>query len=108
MRTVAFVNLKGGSAKTTSAASMAAALAEQGERVLCIDLDAQGTLTRWLGHQPAGGLLEVYLAGAQLEPVASGWPGVDLVPCGARFSERALVVEPDAVNSPSASSSSTK
>lgn len=97
VRTIAFVNLKGGSAKTTSCASIAAALAEQGERVLCIDLDAQGTLTRWLGHQPAAGLLATYLDGQALAPVATDWPGVDLVPADPELTERRLAAHALAV-----------
>lgn len=40
---------KGGSTKTTTAAEIVAALARQGRRVLAIDLDQQGNLTRRLG-----------------------------------------------------------
>ncbi len=41
--------LKGGSGKTTTAADLVAALAALGRRVLAIDLDQQGNLTRRLG-----------------------------------------------------------
>lgn len=40
-------NLKGGSSKTTSAAYLAHALAEQGGRVLVVDADPQASITRW-------------------------------------------------------------
>lgn len=40
-------NLKGGSSKTTTAAYLAHALAEQGYRVLVVDADPQGSITRW-------------------------------------------------------------
>ena len=49
MRTVAFTNQKGGSAKTTSAVSVAAALGERGKKVLLVDLDPQGSASLWLG-----------------------------------------------------------
>lgn len=40
-------NLKGGTSKTTSAAFLAHALAEQGLRVLVIDADPQCSISRW-------------------------------------------------------------
>ena len=45
-------NQKGGVAKTTSVASLGAAFAEQGKRVLLVDLDAQACLTFSLGVDP--------------------------------------------------------
>ncbi len=49
---IAFANQKGGVAKTTSVASIGAALAERGLRVLLIDLDPQACLTFSLGVDP--------------------------------------------------------
>jgi chromosome partitioning protein len=49
MRRLAVSNQKGGSAKTTTAVNLAAALAEGKRRVLVIDLDPQGNTTSWLG-----------------------------------------------------------
>ena len=40
-------NLKGGTSKTTSSAYLAHALAELGRRVLVVDADPQGSITRW-------------------------------------------------------------
>lgn len=40
-------NLKGGSSKTTTAAFLAHAMAEQGMKVLVIDADPQGSISRW-------------------------------------------------------------
>ncbi|WP_038183798.1 ParA family protein [Vibrio rhizosphaerae] len=42
---VSFINLKGGVGKTTTAVNIAAALAENGERILVIDLDPQTNAT---------------------------------------------------------------
>ncbi|GAB3112884.1 ParA family protein [Janibacter alkaliphilus] len=49
---IAVANQKGGVAKTTSVASIGAALAEQGKRVLLVDLDPQASLTFSLGIDP--------------------------------------------------------
>ena len=49
---IAMTNQKGGVAKTTSVASIGAALAEQGKRVLLVDLDPQASLTFSLGIDP--------------------------------------------------------
>ena len=49
---IAFANQKGGVAKTTSTLNLAVALAEQGKRVLTIDLDPQGNLTMSQGLNP--------------------------------------------------------
>jgi len=48
-RCVAIANEKGGAGKTTTAANLGAALAEGGERVLLVDLDARADLTLNLG-----------------------------------------------------------
>jgi chromosome partitioning protein len=60
MRRLAVTNQKGGSAKTTTAVNLAAALAEKNRRVLVIDLDPQGNSTAWLGlGQPDTGVFEL-------------------------------------------------
>ena len=51
-RVLAVANQKGGVAKTTSVASLGAALAELGQRVLLVDLDPQACLTFSLGIDP--------------------------------------------------------
>jgi chromosome partitioning protein len=48
-RIISIANQKGGVGKTTTAVSLAAALAEMGERTLAVDLDSQGHLTINLG-----------------------------------------------------------
>ncbi|MGB3301827.1 ParA family protein [Gordonia sp. (in: high G+C Gram-positive bacteria)] len=51
-RTLAIANQKGGVAKTTTTASIGAALADRDFSVLVVDLDPQGCLTFSLGHDP--------------------------------------------------------
>ncbi|MEY3278202.1 MAG: hypothetical protein RLZZ426_688 [Actinomycetota bacterium] len=51
-RIVAITNQKGGVAKTTTTASLGAAFAELGEKVLLVDLDPQACLTFSLGIDP--------------------------------------------------------
>lgn len=51
-RVLAVANQKGGVAKTTTVASLGAAMVELGKRVLLVDLDPQGCLTFSLGQDP--------------------------------------------------------
>src|SRR5919202_1892060 len=51
-RVIAFANQKGGVAKTTSTLNLGVAFAEQGHKVLLIDLDPQGNLTMSQGFNP--------------------------------------------------------
>ncbi len=51
-RVIAFANQKGGVAKTTSTLNLAVAFAEEGKKVLALDLDPQGNLTMSQGLNP--------------------------------------------------------
>src|SRR5246127_742556 len=51
-RVLAVANQKGGVAKTTTVASLGAAMVDKGRRVLLVDLDPQGCLTFSLGQDP--------------------------------------------------------
>src|SRR5687768_17593630 len=51
-KVIAFANQKGGVAKTTTTLNLAAAFAESGHPVLCIDMDPQGNLTMSQGIDP--------------------------------------------------------
>jgi chromosome partitioning protein len=54
MRVVSFVTQKGGSGKSTTAASIAVAAFQQGRRVFILELDRQGTLSDWADARRAG------------------------------------------------------
>jgi chromosome partitioning protein len=71
-RVLAVANQKGGVAKTTTVASLGAAMEETGRRVLLVDLDPQGCLTFSLGQDPdklAVSIHEVLLG--EVEPDAA-------------------------------------
>jgi len=52
VRVWAVANQKGGVGKTTSTVSLGGLLAEQGHKVLLIDLDPHGSLTSYFGYDP--------------------------------------------------------
>jgi chromosome partitioning protein len=81
---LAVANQKGGVAKTTSVASIGAALAEQGQSVLLVDLDPQACLTFSLGIDPEDLELSVHhVLTKGLHPsevILETDDGVDLLP----------------------------
>ncbi len=82
--TLAVANQKGGVAKTTTVASVGAALAELGQRVLLVDLDPQACLTFSLGIDPEDLDLSVHhVLTKGLDPsevLIETEDGVDLLP----------------------------
>ncbi|MGI3164201.1 ParA family protein [Pseudooceanicola sp. 200-1SW] len=84
-RIVAIANQKGGVGKTTTAINLGAALAEQGQRVLLIDIDPQGNASTGLGVEPDDRTYtsyELMLDDAQLDQIImqSDVQGLDIVP----------------------------
>jgi chromosome partitioning protein len=93
-RIIAVAVPKGGTGKTTTTLNLGAALAEQGQRVLLVDFDPQGSLTQALGFQPEElehtiySAIKYYLTTfeSQLELAIRPTPvGVDLVPADVRL-----------------------
>ena len=83
MRTLAVINQKGGTGKTTSAVNLAAAIGEKKKEVLLIDLDPQASATSWLGHEEnLRGLLDVFTGEEKLQNLIEKdvSPGVDFIP----------------------------
>jgi len=94
-----FLNFKGGTGKTSLSSSYAYRLAERGYRVLMIDLDSQGHATKCLGKE--GGsfsrtLHDVLIRKVPLSEVtvATGMPGLSLVPSNLAMSTIDLALMP--------------
>jgi len=85
-KVLAICNQKGGTGKTTTAVNLAAALAEQGKKILVIDMDPQGNATSGLGvnkNEIQNSAYEVVLnkvpaAQATYKTVING---LELIPC---------------------------
>lgn len=78
MITVAVINQKGGVGKTTSAVTLAHALARLGRPTLLVDLDAQGNVADALGLSKSPGLYSLLILGTELV-TPSGREGLDVI-----------------------------
>ncbi len=84
-RVIAIANQKGGVGKSTTAVSLGAALAEQGHRVLVVDLDPQGNASTGLGIRHEARSVTVYEvlaeeASIERAIVPTQVPGLDAIP----------------------------
>lgn len=99
MKKIAIINLKGGVAKTTTAANFAANLAKNGYRVLLIDCDKQGNLTRLLRRLTDGFTLTDVLLGkcsAEKAVIKTAYENLDLIPADINLLEaNQLITAPD-------------
>lgn len=80
-RRLGVLNYKGGTGKTTTVVNLAAGIASQGKRVLCIDLDAQGSLATCLGVRYTYSLSHLLLGQAEPQDcVVQARENLDLIP----------------------------
>lgn len=80
MRKIAVILSKGGTAKTTTAVHLSAALAYVGRSVLLVDTDSQGHITKYLGVEPDASILDV-VNGRSADP-AQARPNLDVIAGG--------------------------
>jgi len=95
MQILSVANQKGGVAKTTTALSLATSLAQQGFRVLAVDMDPQENLTAGFGVELEDGDSSLFEVLARKAPLADAvvpieLPGIDalsVLPAGPRLAQ---------------------
>jgi chromosome partitioning protein len=90
-RTISVSSQKGGVGKTTTAINLGACLAQEGRRVLLVDIDPQGNATSGLGingNDQAISIYEVLIGQAEVQQaiMPTALANMDLLPAGQRLS----------------------
>ncbi|MDF5726804.1 MAG: ParA family protein [Rhizonema sp. PD38] len=91
-RVIALFNQSGGVGKSSLAMNLAYHLQEHKNRVLLVDMDPQGSLTTFMGLEPASLKQTVYesLLQSQPMPIHSNIHGIDLAPANINLSAAEL------------------
>lgn len=81
---ITIANQKGGTAKTTTAITLACGLADLGYRCILVDCDPQGNVAAFLGLKPSNGLYRLIVQERRIEEVIldmtpHGYPNLGLV-----------------------------
>jgi chromosome partitioning protein len=100
MKIISICNQKGGVGKTTTTMNLAAALVQNGLKVLCIDLDSQGNLSGYLGYetgvkQTITDLLQAAANGKPFDPVPAirkNDEGIYYIPSDIRLSSMEILL----------------
>ncbi|MGR6686129.1 ParA family protein [Furfurilactobacillus rossiae] len=88
---IALANQKGGVGKTTTSVNLGACLANQGQKILLVDTDAQGNATSGIGIQKANIQKDIYDVLVNETPISevilpTNHPGMDIVPATIQLS----------------------
>ena len=106
MKITAVANQKGGVGKTATVLGLCSAASAQGKRVLAVDLDPQGNLTRGLGvvvgdlgaTPTTNELLAVMQKGTALQAVVpTPWAGIDVIAATGDLATRDMDAAVDAI-----------